>query len=321
MIKHIPCPLCGSNRCSVTDNYDCVKIDCQHFGTAINIQMETYEDYNKSPIFQKMLNLMVERIMHNKRAPNQAYWVFYYMVEETTPPDNPAYVNLAPYMTTYPSTVMEYVNRILLNLSLRYPDYGKALPRPAEDCRLYYPDSAELDKMQEHANNMVRIITELGYIKEENHTYSISASGWKYIEELRKKHAETKQGFIAMSFATDAKFIREAFRTAIQAAGYIPMVIDEKEHNHQIVPELLYEIDKSKFLVLDVTYPNYGAYYEAGYALGKGKEVIICCKNDVFNDAEHHQQPHFDIAQTSQIRWDTTEELVERLKKRIIATV
>ena len=74
-------------------------------------------------------------------------------------------------------------------------------------------------------------------------------------------------------------------------------------------------------LVLDVTYPNYGAYYEAGYALGKGKEVIICCKNDVFKDAEHHQQPHFDIAQTSQIRWDTTEELVERLKKRIIATV
>ena len=102
--------------------------------------------------------------------------------------------------------------------------------------------------MQEHANNMVRIIAELGYIKDEN-TYSISASGWKYIEELRKKHAETKQGFIAMSFAPEAKYIREAFRAAIQAAGYIPMVIDEKEHNHQIVPELLYEIDKSKFLV------------------------------------------------------------------------
>ena len=162
---------------------------------------------------------------------------------------------------------------------------------------------------------------EFGYLIGDDHRYSISAAGWQYIEKLRKKHAETKQGFIAMSFAPEAEYIRKAFRSAIQAAGYVPMVIDEKEHNHQIVPELLYEIDKSRFLVLDVTYPNYGAYYEAGYALGKGKEVIICCKKDVFEDKDRYVQPHFDIAQTSQIRWKNEEDLIKRLKKRIDSTV
>ena len=103
------------------------------------------------------------------------------------------------------------------------------------------------------------------------------------------------------------------------AAGYSALAIDEKEHNNQIVPEIFDEIDKSKFLVMDVTIPNFGAYYEAGYALGKGKQVIICCKEDAFESSD--SRPHFDIAQKSMIVWKTEEELVERLKKRIQATV
>ena len=36
----------------------------------------------------------------------------------------------------------------------------------------------------------------------------------------------------------------------------------------------IHEINRSKFVVFDLTTPNYGAYYEAGYALGRGKVVI-----------------------------------------------
>jgi len=35
---------------------------------------------------------------------------------------------------------------------------------------------------------------------------------------------------------------------------------------------------------MDVSFPNYGAYYEAGYAIGKGKQVIICCSAERFKD-------------------------------------
>ena len=36
-------------------------------------------------------------------------------------------------------------------------------------------------------------------------------------------------------------------------------------------------------LILEINEPNYGAYYEAGYALELGKEVIITCNAEVFS--------------------------------------
>ena len=147
--------------------------------------------------------------------------------------------------------------------------------------------------------------------------YQISAKGWEKISEI-KQNESNNQGFIAMSFRDETKSISDSFKTAIVKCGYIPRRIDEKEHNNQIVPEILFEISRSKFVVVDVTYPNYGAYYEAGYAEALGKEVIICCREDVFNS---NQKPHFDIAQKSSIVWKDEEDLENRLYRRIEATV
>ena len=168
---------------------------------------------------------------------------------------------------------------------------------------------------------MLRILADLGYLKKEPQYFVITSNGWMRAEKLRKQNVEVKQGFIAMKFDPKANSIRESLKKAIHDAGFSPMIMDEKEHNHQIVPEMLLEIERSRFLVLDVTFPSYGAYYEAGYALALGKEVIVCCDNKVASDPNSEKRPHFDVAQTSQIRWDTEEELVERLTKRIKATV
>lgn len=78
--------------------------------------------------------------------------------------------------------------------------------------------------------------------------------------------------------------------------------------------EIFFEIEQSKFVVVDISHPNYGAYYEAGYAQALGKQVIFCCKKGSEN-------PHFDISQKNMIFWETEAELVERLTKRIISTV
>lgn len=88
------------------------------------------------------------------------------------------------------------------------------------------------------------------------------------------------------------------------------------------MPEIFYEIDRSKFIVVDITYPNYGASYEAGYAEGKGKEVIVCCKREVFENKEaEYERPDFDILQKSMIIWDDYDDLKARLTSRIKATV
>ena len=61
------------------------------------------------------------------------------------------------------------------------------------------------------------------------------------------------------------------------------------------------------------TYQNNGAYFEEGYAMGLGKPVIQLCKKDV--------RLHFDVAQKNTIIWETEEEIVDRLKNRIKATI
>ena len=139
------------------------------------------------------------------------------------------------------------------------------------------------------------------------------------VDELQREERIVNQGFIAMSFKDETKPIREAFRKAMTESGYSVAIIDEKEHNNQIVPEIFYEIERSKFVVVDITYPNYGAYYEAGYAQALGKQVIICCRETEFKSDT--SRPHFDISQKSMVVWKDESDLVARLKRRIEATV
>ena len=152
-----------------------------------------------------------------------------------------------------------------------------------------------------------------------NNRYRISVNGWKHIAELTRSQEGVKQGFIAMSFDDNVKYIGDIFQQAIRQAGFEPRIIKDKEHNNYIMPEIFHEIKASKFVVVDITKPNYGAYYEAGYAQALNKEVIVCCKKEVFDNAQ--TKPHFDIAQKSMIIWEDEKDLLFRLERRIRATV
>ncbi len=93
------------------------------------------------------------------------------------------------------------------------------------------------------------------------------------------------------------------------------ILIDEKEYNTQITSEICKEIKESRFVVADLTQQRGGVYYEAGYALGMGKDVIFCC------DEADSQNIHFDVAQINTIYWKDTEDLYSKLKERIQATM
>ena len=140
----------------------------------------------------------------------------------------------------------------------------------------------------------------------------VSIRGWQLIEESQKNTSFGKKVFIAMSFAAGTESTREALKNGISKAGYTLVLIDEVTHNHQIVPEMFKQIRDSKFLVIDVSVPNNGAYYEAGYALGQGKEVIFCCKKETFDDKD--KRPHFDVSQKQMIVWEDEKELSEKLE-------
>ena len=72
-------------------------------------------------------------------------------------------------------------------------------------------------------------------------------------------------------------------------------------------------IRDSKFVVVDLTHQNNGAYFEEGYAMGLGKPIIQLCKDGV--------KLHFDIAQKNTIMWKNEEDIPVKLTNRIKATI
>lgn len=127
--------------------------------------------------------------------------------------------------------------------------------------------------------------------------------------------SKTKKVFIAMNFAESMKGARKSIEKAVKDSGYVPILIDVKEHNNQIVPEIYREIEESFFIIADLTGQRGGVYYEAGYAMAKDKPLILSCKK------ARKQKPHFDVAQINTIFWQDEKDLYDRLIKRIRATI
>lgn len=145
----------------------------------------------------------------------------------------------------------------------------------------------------------------------------ILPNGWKRVDEIQKQQTKNSNTvFIAMSFSDKMKETRETIKKSIIKNGLIPRIMDEIEHNHQIVPEMLYEIRQSKFVIAELTGHNNGAYFEAGYALGIGKEVIQVCNKNKFDE-----DGHFDVKQINTVMWESQDDLLTKLDARIKATI
>ena len=106
-------------------------------------------------------------------------------------------------------------------------------------------------------------------------------------------------------------------KPAIEAVGYTPLRIDDKEHSNKIDDEIIAEIRRSRCLVADFTCrpreARGGVYFEAGFAMGLNIPVVWTCHQDSLNDL------HFDTRQYNHVVWDKPEDLQDKLKKRIAA--
>ena len=316
------CPVCCSNECKIEDDQNgyylirCIK--GYTFAISESIKSCTNDDE-----IDKIYNLILECLIIEPRYNKQIYWKFnidpYNKKNMNT---DQGEVNLADALSAYPANFLELANRSIIFLSRLHPKFGEVISST------YIDDHASFSfgkHSSSDAYDFFHLLVNFGYLSYYHGSsglFCITPNGWKKIDELIYKQSVKKQGFIAMWFSDQTIYIREAFREIITDAGYSVRLIDEKEHNNQIVPEIFYEIQQSKFMVVDVTYPNYGAYYEAGYAQGIGKEVIVCCSRDAFDNKEgNYTRPHFDISQKSMVFWNDIDDLKIRLRKRIKATV
>lgn len=230
----------------------------------------------------------------------------------------------------YPKRFAERIEFILLYLEKHIPHIGQQITlRDQELDSLLFIDRFEDDgtprdkeECRAEFEYLWRYLRENGYIFcnklsscEDDYTYEFSLTPKSYleIEKMQKTRVYSKKAFIAMQFGEKTEVLRKAIKEGISDAGYIPILIDEVLHNNSITPEIFKQIRDSRFVVVDLTHGNQGAYLEEGYAIGLGKEVIQLCRKGT--------KLHFDTAQINTIIWSDESEIPKRLCDRILATI
>jgi len=208
----------------------------------------------------------------------------------------------------------ERADKLLLTLERETGFAGQELVSPESRMvgRAWCLNEAELREVLDFlvATERVRESPELG----PEARVTISPEGWAHLEHLRERNPGSPQAFVAMSF--DPSLLPlwlDGLEPAIRDAGYNPLRIDRKEHTRKIDDEIVAEIRRSKFLVVDLTGQRQSVYFEAGFALGLGITVIWTCRQDEIADL------HFDIRQYNCIAWTDPTELKEPLTNRIRA--
>lgn len=134
--------------------------------------------------------------------------------------------------------------------------------------------------------------------------------------EKSASNKNLKTAFIAMWFDSSVDDLKESIKEAVENTGYeVPQRMDEKEHINKIDDQILVEINKSRFMICDLTSEGGdrgNVYFEAGYAIGKNIPVIWTCNKS-------KKKMAFDIRQYNCLFWEKSKmkEFRERLQHRI----
>lgn len=229
-----------------------------------------------------------------------------------------------------PKSIEEKEQKFLLALERR----TKYLSQPVKDNEMHSPSICYAYNKQEsqaiiRALTSNELIKSLGTVAE---GYALTYKGLKEAQELKLSVGNSAFAFVAMWF--NDKEMKDAFESAIKPAVKIAtdkqlsaFRVDNKEHNNDITDEIIVGIKDSRFVIADMTGYRGGVYYEAGFARGLGKPVILTCRKDWFdgetdcNGKVIKEKIHFDINHLNVIVWSTLDELKERLISRIKATI
>ncbi len=319
------CPICGELNCEiwVKDIHDpFYYYDCKNCGgffvtdahrtiydyegvkNKFNLQhLQSYLFYHKS----HLRPVICEKEYFNKHITDEFVQIY----------------NITPEMVEswYPKNFAEKIDLIVLKLgelSTYDGDYVKVFDLAN---KLFFLSPNKSKNIADGCDKTVQIQYIVDYLEKENYLadegngfFQLTHKALERIYELQKNQTNNKNVFVAMKFGEEMKELREKIKEGLKEFNV--RIMDEIEHNHQIIPEMLYEIRNSRFVIAELSHHNNGAYYEAGYALGLGKEVIhICDKKELKSGL------HFDVAQVNTIFYDSIDEIPEKLRKRIEATI
>lgn len=178
---------------------------------------------------------------------------------------------------------------------------------------LYENYLKNVDELEFYIKSLKKIELIEAYFSGYNISVKLTHKGLNRIVEIENNSVKSNECFIAMAFDKSTEIYRKAIKKALINNKFKAILIDE-EHldSDKTIPDgILNNIRKAKFCIADFTLHRNGVYFESGYALGLGKQVIYTCKEDDFKNA------HFDIKQLQHVLYNTPEELEKKLTDKI----
>lgn len=222
-----------------------------------------------------------------------------------------------------PSNFADLLDRALLYIGRRQPHYYETvqifLEKEYQDAGCESPDDFKFIVTILSEEDLVFTTGDLTSTRT-NYYLRLTHHGWLRFDEILRSHVASHQAFVAMWFdnSMDSAY-NDGIEPALEATGFSPYRVDKRPQSQLIDNVIITEIRRSGLLVADFTNNNEGVYFETGYAMGLGRQVIRTCRRDWF-DAEG-KGVHFDKNHYPFLLWDSPDDLQDQLINWIRATV
>lgn len=244
------CPICGELNCEiwVKDIHDpFYYYDCKNCGgffvpdahrtiydyegvkNKFNLQhLQSYLFYHKS----HLRPVICEKEYFNKHITDEFVQIY----------------NITPEMVEswYPKNFAEKIDLIVLKLgelSTYDGDYVKVFDLAN---KLFFLSPNKSKNIADGCDKTVQIQYIVDYLEKENYLadegngfFQLTHKALERIYELQKNQTNNKNVFVAMKFGEETKELREKIKEGLKEFNV--RIMDEIEHNHQIIPEMLYD--------------------------------------------------------------------------------
>ena len=239
----------------------------------------------------------------------------------------------------YPKRFFEKLERGFFNIVRAMPRSQFSKFRLTElkhdiNCLLFSDDFNEIP------SNLVSLMVNEGWLSQaKDGPYGLTVKGADRYE-AKALAPDKSNAFLAMWFGVEGSDLyRDAVQKAVALAGYHLQIVDAEDYNGFIMDKVVNLINDSAFVIADISAApelldgkdvkngvRGGVYWEAGYAAGQKKQVILTCSCD----DDSIKRIHFDLEQYNQIRWRIRDERIvtldgrdfeDALNQRIVATI
>ncbi len=308
MPEEKPCPLCKTNCAIERLDGDTISVRCPACGNYIAPFRIEFAFVNSENSY------LISGITRNYYEINKApFKITYQMISDGNSEDFQTKI-----ISQEPKTVLGKAELFLQYIAHRsdYPGYMVEILL-SRDYPICFCRNA--DELWFYINHLKEIgVIEGEFFAKDPSSLSLTAEGWQKIESMTKPNIESNQAFVAMWFDPT---MDEAFEKGIlplgdkNETGFKMVLINQKHFNDKICDHILAEIKQSRFVIADCTGLRHAVLFEAGYAMGLGLPVIFTCKEGT------DIKKCFDTDHYNHIVWKDAEDLKNKLKDRILATI